>query len=184
MKKTFNSKVFICGLIILSTLVFGCITKNEWYDFTSIEGGYKIEFPNKPTKDSLVANTEYGPLKFNAYKYEGTENDVNFEYSVTYVEYADSPIHSDSIELHDVFFRNSVDGCVENVHGELMFELIIEKNGYPGREIKVHLNEGKAVLKGRIFLVKNKLYMLVVLTKTSTDFNKSVTKFFDSFELL
>jgi hypothetical protein len=54
---------------------------------------------------------------------------------------------------------------------------------YPGRKFRVDVQNGVAVMTMRAYLVRNKLYMLQVITETKKDLNKSIEKFMNSFSL-
>ncbi len=182
-----NLKILV-ALIILGHLTQSFIT-NSIQDWTLLETKtFKIYFPQKPELSSKILNTEIGELNINMYMYEvpdKTEDD-NLAYSLAVTEYPDSLINStrSEKELIDIFFNNSVNGYIKNVHGKLMSELKIKYDSFPGREIKVEIKDGLAVIKTRIYLVQNKVYMLQVITDTKKDFNRSTNKFLNSFALL
>jgi hypothetical protein len=168
---------------ILVLVTMSCAAQDDWI---SIEGyGYKILFPKKPTDQSQDIVTAVGKLKMNIFMYEtpGPEADDNISYWTMQTIYPDSVINSDKTEKLDKFFRNSVDGAVGSVHGKLLTEKIIQLNGYPGREFRVDVKDGVAVITMRAYLVKNTMYMLQVVTETKRDFNKSIYRFMNSFSL-
>ena len=170
-------------------LAFICLTlqqcnkPKEWESFKFDKYGYWMDFPSEPEYTPQKVNTEIGALDLHFYMLDNTKKGGNY-YSSAYSEYPDSILHSDKKELLDGFFKASIEGAVKNIHGELLSEKIIDINGYPGREIKVSAKSISLVLKMRIFLVENKVYMLQVLTPIKNDFNKSINKFLDSFELI
>lgn len=96
----------------------------------------------------------------------------------------DSLINSDKKEILADVFKNAVNGAVETAHGKLLNEMIIEFKGYPGREIRIDFQNGTAVITMRLYLIKNKMYMLETITVTDKDFNTSIKKFMNSFDLL
>ncbi|MFN6946338.1 MAG: hypothetical protein ACK4ND_15425 [Cytophagaceae bacterium] len=178
------TKLFIASLILLSFMSF--IQAEKWFLLESKQYGYKIEFPKKPTEKPQVVNSEIGELKMNIFIHDASKDgkDDNLIYMVNYTEYPDTLIHSDKTEILSDFFRNSIDGAVRNVHGKLLSEKVIQIGEYPGREIKIDFRDGMAVIRMRIYLVKNQMYLLQTITETKKDFNKSITRFMDSFELI
>jgi hypothetical protein len=72
---------------------------------------------------------------------------------------------------------------IGNLHAKLLQETIIDFKGNQGREIRVDFREGLAVITAKLILVRNKYYMLMVITDTKKDFNKQISKFMD-FEIL
>lgn len=156
----------------------------EWYPFKS--EGYSIEFPVKPTIETSKVPSPIGELTLINSMYDaqktGDKND-NLAYSVIVTDYPDSLIHSDNKEMLPAFFRNSIDGGVANSGGTLSSEKEIEIGGYPGREARVDLNEGKGVLIIRCYLVKNRFYILQTITEKPKFPNNSVDRFLGSFRL-
>jgi hypothetical protein len=175
--------ILLAQTFIITALTMSCVAQDNWISF---EGhGYKILFPKKPTDESQDIVTAVGKLKMNNYMYEVPETaaDDNLTYGATELLYPDSLINSDRTEILDKFFRGSVDGAVGSVHGKLLTETIIQLDGYPGREFRVEVKDGMAVITMRAYLVKNRMYMLQVITDTKRDFNKSIGRFLDSFTL-
>lgn len=173
----------LIGIFVLASSTMSFVNSDNWVLFET--KSCQIYFPKKPTDHPKILNTAFGELKFNVYMYEvaDNENDDNFVYALSEVEYPDSVINSDKKDLIDKFFRGSIDGVVNNVHGKLLSEFIIQFDGYPGREIDIDCKNGLAIIKMRFYLVKNKMYMMQTLTDTKKDFNKSIMKFMDSFRL-
>ena len=86
-------------------------------------------------------------------------------------------------EILDDFFKKSIAGSLNNVQGKLLSEKVIELGKYPGREIRVDFQNGLGVIKMRIYLVKNTMFMIQTITDTQKQYNKSVDKFMNSFQL-
>jgi len=172
---------------VLVILLFSHFVKpNEWFWLESKQYGYKVEFPDKPTERPQRIKSAIGELKLNMFIYDASKapQDDNLMYMVNYTEYPDSVVNADKIENLDVFFRGAIDGAVKNVNGKLLSEKIIELGKHEGREVKVDFQDGVAVIRMRMFLVQNKMYMLQTITETSKDFNKSITRFMDSFQFI
>ena len=181
MKKFTNSLLF--ALFLLGAFAF---TKSDkWYQFKSKPFGFKIDFPEKPTEQTRTVNTEAGEGKLTIYMFDASKAkaDDNLVYMIVCGENPDSTINSDNKDLSG-YFKKSVEGAVNGVHGKLLVETVISLDGFPGREIRVDFKDGLAVIKMRMYLIHNKLYMLETITETSQDFNKSINKFMDSFKLI
>jgi hypothetical protein len=177
--------VMLIGL--LTVLVFSnFMTINDWFVLEAKQYGYKIEFPEKPTEKPQRLNSTIGELKLNMFIHDASKGgkDDNLMYMVNCTEYPDSTVNSEKIENIDVFYRGAIDGAVKNVHGKLLSEMKIELDKHEGREIKVDFKDGLAVIRMRMFLVKNRVYMIQTITETSKDFNKSTTRFMDSFRFI
>jgi len=184
-KTNFNMKKTkeLIGIGFILIMIMGFVNSDEWLLFKS--HGFKIEFPKKPDLDSTVVNSAIGKLKMYTFMYDASENkkDENLTYGVLSTEYPDSIVNSDRTDLLPAYFRNGIDGSVKNVQGKLLSEKTIELNGFPGREIKIDYKEGLAVIKMRLYLVKNKMYIIQTITMTKNEFNKSIDRFMDSFKL-
>ena len=157
----------------------------DWVPFE--DAGCKMLFPKTPEKQSQTFNTAIGELKLYNYMYEVPDSieDDNLGYLLSETEFGDrSGINSDSSKAQvDKFFRGAVDGGVSSAHGKLLTEEIIQLDGYPGRKFRAEIKDGLAVTTMKAILVKNKLYMIQVITDTKKDFNKSMEKFMSSFTL-
>jgi hypothetical protein len=76
----------------------------------------------------------------------------------------------------------AVDGAVANTHGRLLSHVETDLRGYPGREFRVQLPEN-FVMHAKIFLVRQRLYQVVVVTTTGRAFRPEVFTFLESFRL-
>ena len=158
---------------------------SDWVLFESPDNDFTILFPQLPKADPQLINSDIGELKLNVYMYQAADlkNEDNFVYGVMSTEYPESLFVDATDEVLKDFFRSSVDGAVANVRGKLLSETIIQLDGNPGREIKVDFRDGMAVIKMRLYLVANKMYMVQTITETRKDFNLSINRFMDSFTL-
>jgi len=170
-------------ILISAVLTMSFIHQNGWFLFET--GHYKVSFPKKPSDHTQIANTELGKIKMSVYTYDPPDNELddNYTYAILENEYPDSLMNSDKKDLIDKFFRSSIDDAVQNFKGKLLTESKIQLNGFPGREFKVSLDNGAAVLTMRFYLVKNTMYMLQTITGAKKDRNPSIGKFMDSFTL-
>ncbi|HEX4372302.1 MAG TPA: hypothetical protein VHZ50_03260 [Puia sp.] len=122
-------------------------------------------------------------MNLNIYDVPETEKDDNHVYLVNETTYPDSLINSDKKEILDEFFKKAIGGAVKNVQGTLLSEKNMELNEFPGREVRIDYRNGLAVIKMRLYLVKNIVYMMETITDTKKQSNSSVDKFLNSFQL-
>jgi hypothetical protein len=179
MKKVKTCIVTIAVLFL--TMAF--VNQDDWFLLKS--DGYTIAFPKEPASQPQVINSEIGELKLNIFVYDASESgtDENLVYLVSSTEYPDSLINSERTEILPELFKNTLAGILSNINGKLLSETVIDINGFPGREVKVDFMEGQAIIKIRIFLVKNILFMIETITETGKVPNKSIDRFMDSFKL-
>ncbi len=167
-------------LLACATLSFVLVT-DEWILVET--QNCKIYFPQKPTDQSGIVNTALGDLKVAIYTYRAPENvgDDNLAYILSETQYPDSLMNSDKKDKLDAFFRTSIDGVLNNFHGQLLAESKTAIDGFPGREVRIDIQKGKAVMNMRFYLVRNRMYVLETITNSDKDFNKSIERFMSSF---
>jgi hypothetical protein len=173
--------IFISILLVSS----GFVKNKKWHKLKSKDYNFSIEFPSKPELNQRIVVSAIGDIEMNTYlsKPSKKSNDPNLMYSINYNEYPDSYISSNRKDELSTFFSNSIDGAIKNINGELLTEKIIEINGYPGREYRIQIKDGLAIIKSRMYLVNNSMYTLQVITPTKNEFNKSTNIFLNSFHL-
>ncbi|HKC68833.1 MAG TPA: hypothetical protein VKG26_11430 [Bacteroidia bacterium] len=180
MKKTTHSLLFALFLIGM----FAFTKSDSWYLVESKPFGFKIEFPVKPAEQTKVINSELGELNMNMFLYDASKaKDDNLVYLASYTEYPKDAVDSDNKEVQKKMLRSGIDGAVNNVQGKLLSEKIITLDGFEGIEARIDFKNGMAIIKMRMYLVHNKMYILETITETSKESNKSVSKFLDSFKL-
>jgi hypothetical protein len=177
------TKLFALFMLVLA--LFSFVKVENWFLFTSDQFACQVEFPKEPKAQTQIINTELGELEMNLFIYDASnsEKDDNLVYLLSITEYPDTLINSKQTEIQDTFFRASIDGAVNNVGGELLSEKEITIDKYPGREIKIDFQNGRAIIIMRLYLVESKIYMLQTITETEKASNSSISRFMDSFEL-
>jgi len=158
----------------------------NWDAFQSTEASFSMRFPKEPTESSQIVETEIGNVEVKQYSFEPElGKDPNILYGVGFSTYPAEYIDGEQMDEAQLseFFENSINGTVENVQGRLLSTHIIRYRGFPGREIKVDVKDGLAVIKMRSYLIRNRMYIVQVISPSGNTFNKSVNYFLDSFEL-
>lgn len=177
-------KIFSASLVLIAFM--GFVKPEKWFLLKSEHFGYSVEFPKKPEENTQVVNSAIGELKMNMFMYDASEggNDDNVLYLVNCTEYPDTLVHSDKTEQLEAFFEGAINGAVSNVQGKLLSKKEIQLGQYPGREMSIDYGNGQAIIRMRMYLVKNVMYMLQTIAETEKDNNASAVRFMDSFELL
>lgn len=143
-----------------------------------------IEFPAEPKKQTQQVETEIGPLAIDMVMLEQAEGaDGHYLYAVMTSVYPDSLINSDKTELHEKFFRGSIDGAVNNVQGKILSEKVVSIKGYPGRQISIDYGNGMAIISMTMYLVHNEMIFLQTISKPGEQENAAAAKFYGSFKL-
>ena len=176
-------RIYTVAIVLaIAILATGFQKSVDWYQYKS--AGYEVAFPAEPKAQQQTVPTQIGDLKMDIRMYEPSKSgqeDDNLVYMTNVTEYPESKINSDNKANLEAVFRGGIDGSVKNVEGKLLSEKVIEMAGFPGREIKVDVKNGIAIIRARYFLVKNVMYIVQVITATEKFPNAAADRFFSSF---
>jgi hypothetical protein len=166
--------------IILTLLVInlsGCTsnTSVNFKKFTSTQGDFSVMMPDTPLENTKTIDSTLGPLKLYSF---ANEKD-NVAYIVMYSDYPRSGLVNYTANK---ILDNVRNGGVASSSGVLDYELLISKNGYPGREIKI--SNSNMVIINRFYLVENRLYQVMISTLPDNANLKTNGEFLDSFIVL
>ncbi len=177
-------------LKILISLIFTPILlgfqSDKWKLFQSIEGGFKVEIPTgNMSQHERVIHTDIGEITYHTYFYqEETKDFENALYVVSYCDYPEYTIHSDSTSLLTDLFNNTITSAKKSVIGELRYEEDINYKDFPGKLFRIDYREGTATLKSKVFIVNNRFYNIQIATTRGKSLNAAADRFLDSFRLL
>ncbi|MDD5291787.1 MAG: hypothetical protein PHY46_01200 [Candidatus Omnitrophica bacterium] len=172
--KMFKSLVLWAVVILIS----GCNIMG-WKQYASVEGGFSVQLPGEPEGQKIILDTQVGRTYLNMYTLN--RKDDNFIYAVGYVDYPDELFNLKSV---DQILNDGRDGAARNVQGVLTKESNISIEGYPGREFTIEVGNGEAVVKGKLFLVGQRVYQLMVTTDKKWSDSYNIKRFLDSFQLI
>lgn len=157
----------------------------KWRDFNSYDGRFRILIPGDITEKVDSIETAIGILEYHTFFYQSKESNAdNVLYMLSYVDYPDQSIHSDSTELLKDFFAETIDAAVKTVKGELIYSNDWKYKDYPGKVWRIDYLDGKALVRTKAFVVRNRYYTLQTITKKERSVNFSADKFLDSFQLI
>jgi hypothetical protein len=163
-------------LVVLIAFLTSC-QQATWKEFSSGEGTFSILMPGTPTEKTQKVNTQAGAIDMHLF----TLVQKGVAYLAIYNDYPEVFVQARNA---DKMLDGARDGAVSSIQGKLLSELIISLDKYPGREIRIEAPDGKHTIQTRIYLVKNRLYQVGVVTPKEGSFSEDVTKFLDSFKLL
>ena len=145
---------------------------------------FKIDFPEKPTDELRELDTELGVMLLNMQMLEPKDKSANLMLLASQSIYP-TPIvdEKDSVALQE-FYENSIDSSLKGTGSTFISSEDIFYKGKLGKEYKGDFRNGMAVLKYRVFLIDNVLYMQGGMTHPLKQENEVLMKFLDSFELL
>ena len=182
--KKFTTPI-LTSLLIASVCAF--TAGDKWYQFESTPFGFKVEFPAKPIEKIKQTSSLAGDLTLNMFEYivpkEKENTDPNLVYMASYIEYP-GDIDGNNKAKQKELCRKAVDDAAVRLKGKILKENLNTIDGYEGIEARIEYKEETEVLKMRMYLVKNKMYMLETMTKIAKDNNKSIARFMNSFKLV
>lgn len=158
----------------------------DWEWFTAEKGAFKVLAPGTLSSKIDTIETPIGHLVYHTYF---LENDVqqfdNALYMVGYCDYPEGGAHSDSTEMLEAFFEESMSSAAFSIDGEVVYhDEIFYKGKYPGRFWRINYLNGQALVKTTAFLIKNRFYTIQTITISQKSLNSSSDKFIDSFTFL
>jgi hypothetical protein len=164
----------ILGLLLL----VGCAAKYK--EFRSKTGNFSVKAPSQLEEQLQTVDTSSGKAEAHTYMAESD----GILYVAAYSVFRDEIINQGDPEE---FLNNARDSMLASLNGKLVLETRKSLEDYPGRELVVDMKmvDGKdGVMKARIYLVKNRLYQLMVMADTEQASAGAITIFLDSFKLI
>jgi len=154
----------------------------DWVKYTSSKDFFSINFPGKPVENEQTISLGNEGMLVKTISTKIGERG----YGITVMLYPESVnLSSDSKEDAAKVFRSSIDGGVNNLgDGQLISEMDIELDGYPGREFKITFMGGKGLITGRIYFVNKHIYLLQAATSIDDEGDADIKRFINSFQLM
>lgn len=149
-------------------------------EYRSEAGNFSVQTPYTLKESSESLDTQVGEIEIHSFLGERGNESVS-------VGYTDYPAELVRVSDPERILDGSRDGAVENVNGELVSETRISLDGYPGRELTISIiaeNKQEIVLRGRVFLVENRLYQIMAVVPKGKENGKHIEDFLQSFTLL
>jgi serine/threonine protein kinase len=150
-----------------------------WETFSPAGQGFSVRLPGQPRTVTRKQQTKRGEVE----QTEHTLSATPFHYSVTYADFPGKLIQKDEV---DEALDMARDGAVKAVEGARLREYKrVELDGHPGRELVIEIKDGEksATIRGRFYLVKQRLYQVLVAGNTADMKRAEVAYYLDSFRL-
>jgi hypothetical protein len=164
-------------LLIMHFIRAGQEDLSTWKEFKCADGRFRVTMPEIPPLQKQTLNTPLGPVALYMYMHENRRYDYSF--AIAYCDYPANLLQASAKAGLD----GARDGILANTQGaKLQKETPIALSGHPGRDLTVDV-AGKAKMRIKLYLVKNRLYQLVVVQSGARPSAEAVAKFFDSFRL-
>ncbi len=157
----------------------------EWGEYVSENGNFRILAPGSMTEKVDSIETKIGKVAYHTFFYQDDRKDADIKiFMVSYCDYPESSVHSDSLDLIAPFFEETMDAAVFSIDGDLAYWDEIKLYQYPGRFWRVNYLNDQALIKTKAYLVRNRFYSLQTVMLKSKSMNTSSERFLDSFRLL
>ncbi len=175
-------------LVLVSAAAFGAYfvftsvnlnESGEWREFESKEGLFRVEMPGRPRKHQESAGTPVGKLTV-LFQIVGDDP----AYMVAYCDYPALVLNANTEHLFDLAIKGGIAGmAAKGAEGaRVIQQKSIHWKGFPGRHAEFDIpGKGKAVV--RCYLVRQRIYILMVGGAEVDDAAPDMRKFFDSFAL-
>lgn len=147
------------------------------YELSSEQGNFFIIFPGEPSYSVEDVETAVGKLKMHTYLYEES-NDA--AYMVAYIDYPDDLVEESD---NDVLLEAALEGALSSwgIDIEEAKKETTWHSGYKG--IFCNEKNGDTHAAYEVILVENRLYQLAILQYDKSIPQKTLSTFYDSFEL-
>lgn len=171
------------SIFLITLMLAGCLASCSAppaKEFKSEAGGFSVMTP-APLEES-VQPVETQGSKIDLHLFSGQQDEI--AYFVAYCDYAPDLARPDNAEK---MLDGARDGAVGNTHGKLTSETAITLAGHPGREVVIEArgeDRPPATIKGRLFMVQNRLYQVTVVAPRARSGDQAVDDFLQSFKLL
>jgi hypothetical protein len=172
------------SIFLLSLMLAGCLASCSApptiKEFKSEAGRFSVMTPAPLQEAVQPVETQGG--KIDLHLFSAQQDDI--AYFVAYCDYAPELARPDNAEK---MLDGARDGAVGNSHGKLTSETNISLAGHPGREVVITAaseDRPPVTIKGRLFMVQNRLYQITVVAPRSQAGDKAVDDFLQSFKLL
>lgn len=174
------------NLFSVSVLLILFFQTSNWNWYTSEKGLFTVHTPGEFVEKVEESETAVGTLAYHTFAFqpEDQEQADNFIYMVSYCDYPEGSIHSDSIDLVKEFFDATVESSVSSVRGSLFYAADISMGEYPGKIWRVNYGNDKAAIKTKAYVVGNRYYAIQTVTFREKSLNASIDKFLDSFKII
>lgn len=154
--------------------------------FIPEKGGFSITVPGGLMKNTLrEVETEVGRLQYHTYAVDfTTEDDRYFAFIISYTDYPEGGMHSDSADLLQDFFNVAVKESVFLMKGKLVYESEENYLAYPGLVWRINYRNDKASVRNRSLMVESRYYLLQVISGADVYSGNIAQDYLDSFRLL
>jgi hypothetical protein len=151
----------------------------SWETIAPPDGGFSVRMPGQPRTEKKKEETQRGPVE----RIEFTLRASPFHYTVAYADFPGQLIQGRQVDKALDLAR---DGALSAVKGAKLREYRpVALAGHPGREMIIEVEDGgkEISLRARFYLVKQRLYQVMVAADTVDVKRPELDYYLDSFQL-
>lgn len=173
------------ALVSLVLFLFATdLSAQRWQPYDNATGRFSVLIPGEFEERVTYQETDIGFMTIYHHVLRSTDSSDNLVYMVTWYDFPDNVIHSDSVHLLEEFFRVTVDEAVRSVRGELLYQNTMPYQNLPGWQWRINYLQDQATIRTRVILDGNRYYAIQTVAFAQKSLNNSVNRFMDSFRLL
>jgi hypothetical protein len=147
-----------------------------WSEFSTAEGRFKVLMPGIPVSQTLTLEMHNARIVHHSY----LSSKRGVTCVVDYVDLAPEVVDPNHAKI---LFDEARDQFIKDSQGKLATETPISLEGYPGREVRLHVYGGEAV--ARFYLVGDRFYQLAIIAANpAPNPNGEIDNFFSSFKII
>lgn len=150
---------------------------SDWFEFSSTEGRFSIEFPETPQEGTIPIETTVGTIELHTASFQAED----IAYMAAYADYPEALVEMSSAE---VMLDGAAAGAPRNVGGQLVDQQTITLDGHPGRALTIDVGAEGGRAEARFYMVGTRLYQIVVIGLQAQALDSRAARFLDSFHLL
>jgi predicted Zn finger-like uncharacterized protein len=171
----------MAGVIVLLVNVFSDTIPEDKWQVLEEPARFKVRMPGKAQRSSLAVP---GPVAM-----EMVQHLVDVDRTTTFiVGYSEGSLPPARRALPaDVLLNDSCDGSLAAIAPQKPIEksrTSVRLGDYPGKQMVVDVTNRKVRMVARVYLVGERLYILMAVGKGYDPDNENVRRFFDSFEII
>ena len=156
----------------------------EWEKIVIEKVGCQLSAPGPLTEKVDSVETGIGKIGYHTFYYQSPgDGPENYFYMLSYCDYPEGTIHSDSTELLEEFFETTMETAALSVDGDLIFSNAITIKDYPGRFWRINYFNDQIIIRTKAYVVENRYYALQTVMHKDRSLNPASDRFLDSFKL-
>ena len=168
------------AMLALWLALAACGPRSEWQDLVVSDGGFAVLMRGPPLYTPQQLDTPAG--KMSAHLYSSDRPDAYFA-----VGYTDYPLALAVSSAPEKILAASRDTWVRRIHGTLNSSSPVQLAGkHPGIQFIAEgtYQDKPAVIEGRFYLVDQRLYQVIALTRKGQIPQGVINRYFESFKLV